>query len=626
MTDIFSGGAEELDSFPKRFESLSDFKLLEEFPDTRSLVIVNHSGVIVYANHAFESSFSLKEGSNFSELDSEPNLFFLIEGLAQSRYSSFHFELFIPKPDGQTQLNFLVEIERIFVREQEFFVLILSSLEDKRKIENKINTLHNALEFGNVPVIITDEKGKITYSTKSFEAILNTSIEFIFNKSLHEVLGNHLGPSDLEDVKLKISMREKCIKIISDISEEGSLWFREVTITPVMKGESEPVNFIVTANDITNYVLKNRIIKRSEERQKMIINNITDLLLILRSEKETLYFENANDNFYETFSIKREKALEKNITEVFDEHFLLILTRAISTLLKINNPFNEFRYKNYVLNREYLGSITYTEDLYESQRIFIISLKDITEQLTNEERLRKAYQRETHINKLKSSFLANMSHEIRTPLNAIVGYSELIEDDVVAGNMESAAELFPYLKEGYARLLKLVDNILEVSLIESGETEFEISRTRIGEVLRNVYQEMMSSAVEKTMKFDLEIEDENLSINADRQKLEKIISVLTDNAIKYTEPKGRVLLKAKLDTGSAKIIISDTGKGIKKENLTRMFEPFAQEDEGHKRQFEGAGLGLTIAYNLTKMMGGVLKVDSLIDEGTTITLSFPLPV
>lgn len=613
------------ENIPKRFESLDDFKLLEEFPDTKSLVIVNIAGEIVYSNHSFEKTFQLKEHNNIFDIESEPRIFHLVQGLAGSHYSSCHLEIFFQGGKSEVPMNFLAEIERIFLQDQELFAIVLSSLEDKYRLENKINSLHNALEFGNVPVIITDGMGRVTFSTRSFEEILGTNIELLYNKPIQNALEQFLDAPALEEVKNKIAMRQKCTRIISGLHSDGTLWYNEITITPVQKDEPAPVSFIVTANDITNYILKNRIAKRSEERQKLIINNISDLLLIVRNEKESLFFENANDNFYETFSIKRERALEKKIEEVFDEHFLMVLTQAVTTLLRIKSGFHEFRYKNYVLEREYLGSITFTEDLYESQRIFIISLKDITEQLLNEERLRKAYQKETHINKLKSSFLANMSHEIRTPLNAIVGYSELIEDDVNAGNIASAAELFPYLKEGYARLLKLVDNILEVSLIQSGETEFEIGRTRISEILRAVYQSMMNAAVEKTLAFDLDIEDENLSINADSKKLEKIIAALVDNAIKYTEARGRVRLSSRMEGSYAKVVISDTGIGIKKESLARLFEAFTQEDEGHKRQFEGAGLGLTIAYNLTKMMGGELSVDSIINEGTTITLTFPIP-
>ncbi|MCU7494020.1 MAG: PAS domain-containing sensor histidine kinase [Ignavibacteria bacterium] len=625
MTDTSPDSMDHTENIPKRFESLDDFKLLEEFPDTKSLVIVNIAGEIVYSNHSFEKTFQLKEHNNIFDIESEPRIFHLVQGLAGSHYSSCHLEIFFQGGKSEVPMNFLAEIERIFLQDQELFAIVLSSLEDKYRLENKINSLHNALEFGNVPVIITDGMGRVTFSTRSFEEILGTNIELLYNKPIQNALEQFLDAPALEEVKNKIAMRQKCTRIISGLHSDGTLWYNEITITPVQKDEPAPVSFIVTANDITNYILKNRIAKRSEERQKLIINNISDLLLIVRNEKESLFFENANDNFYETFSIKRERALEKKIEEVFDEHFLMVLTQAVTTLLRIKSGFHEFRYKNYVLEREYLGSITFTEDLYESQRIFIISLKDITEQLLNEERLRKAYQKETHINKLKSSFLANMSHEIRTPLNAIVGYSELIEDDVNAGNIASAAELFPYLKEGYARLLKLVDNILEVSLIQSGETEFEIGRTRISEILRAVYQSMMNAAVEKTLAFDLDIEDENLSINADSKKLEKIIAALVDNAIKYTEARGRVRLSSRMEGSYAKVVISDTGIGIKKESLARLFEAFTQEDEGHKRQFEGAGLGLTIAYNLTKMMGGELSVDSIINEGTTITLTFPIP-
>ncbi|MGE5680002.1 MAG: PAS domain-containing sensor histidine kinase [Bacillota bacterium] len=622
VSNSFNNKIQYSEKAPKRFESIEDFKSLEAFPDTKSMVIADSLGNIVYSNHTFEASFGLNEGNNFNALESEPDINSLIEGLAGSRYSSFHCELVYTGVDNSSCSNYYVDIERILVGEGEYFVFIFSSLEERQKLENKINTLHNALEFGNVPVIITDHEGKITYSTKSFERILNTSIEFLYNRYITDILSNLLDEPELEEVRLRIANFEKCTKVVSDINEDGNLWYFELTINPVKKDESDLFNFIVTANDITNYVQKNRIIKRSEERQRSIINNISDLLLIVRSGNEKLYFENANDNFYEVFGIKREKVLEKEIEEVFDEHFLLILKQAIKNLVKLKNTYQEFRYKNYILDREYLGSITFTEDHYEEQRIFIVSLKDITEQLLNEEKLRKAYQKETHVNKLKSSFLANMSHEIRTPLNAIVGYSELIEDDVKSGSVDSAMELFPYLKEGFNRLLSLVDNILEVSLIQSGETEFDIVATNVGEVLKSVYRNMMHFALDKTMLFDIEMENEELSIKADRSKLEKIVTVLVDNAIKYTDQNGKIRLKSFYD-GAAKITISDTGKGIAQENIARIFEPFAQEDEGHTRKYEGAGLGLTIAYNLTKLMGGEIVVDSVINLGTTITLIFP---
>ncbi|MEI7812230.1 MAG: PAS domain-containing sensor histidine kinase [Ignavibacteria bacterium] len=611
------------ETVPKRFETLEAFKSLEEFPDTKSMVIADASGKIVYVNRSFENIFHLKEDHSFAEFESEPNLITLIEGLAGSKYASFHFDLFYSNIEKQVFTNYFVEIERIYVGKVEYFVFIFSSLADRQRLESEINTLHNALEYGNIPVIITNGEGLIRYSTKSFEQLLNTTIEFIYNKHFADTVQLLIDPAEIVVIKQKMKNLEKCVRVFSGANEDGSLWFKELKITPVKIADKESVNFIITANDITNYILNSRIIKRSEERQKSIINNISDLLLIVRSESGSLYFENANDNFYEVFSLKREKVLEKNIEDVFDKHFLMIFTQAIDSIIKTKSPSQEFRYKNYIIEREYLGLITYTDDSHEKSRIFIISLKDITEQILNEERLRKAYQKETHINKLKSSFLANMSHEIRTPLNAIVGYSELIEDDVKSGSVESAIELFPYLKEGFNRLLSFVDNILEVSLIQSGETEFDMSLHKVSYILESVYHKMMNMAVDKTMSFDIDIEDDELLVNTDIHKLDKIITVLVDNAIKYTDVNGSILLQTRFENNSIIINIKDTGRGIQQENLTRMFEPFTQEDEGHTRQYEGAGLGLTIAYNLTRMMGGELRVDTKPKQGTTMTLIFP---
>lgn len=622
--DIHNKSSMIPDNEPKRFKSLDDFKVLEEFPDTKSMAVAGSDGIIKYVNHAFVSAFSFRENDNLNDLNAEPNPGSIIEGLSFNSYSSFHCELFFAGSDADDAANYHTDIERIYIGEAEYFVFIFSSLDERLKLENKINTLHNALEYGNVPVIITDAAGIITYATKSFEQILNKNIELLFGHQLTEVLAAYLDEADIKEIAVCQQKGEKCTKIISAADDDQGQSYREIVINPVKKDNTDVLNFIVTANDITQYILKNRIIKHSEERQKSIINNISDLLLIVRSDKRGLFFENANDNFYETFSLKRERVLEKELEDVFDKHFLLILTQAIHNLEKYNTDFQEFRYRNYIREHDYLGSITFTDDQVHDHRIFIISLKDITEQLENEEKLRRAYQKETHLNKLKSSFLANMSHEIRTPLNAIVGYSELIEDDIKSGSIETAIDLFPYLKEGFNRLLDLVENILEVSIIQSGETEFEFIPVNVGDLLKTVRDKLLHLAEDKQVTMELDLRDTELRIKADIIKLEKIITVLADNAIKYNHEGGRVGLKTIADKKNLMILISDTGKGIAQENLTRMFEPFAQEDEGHTRKYEGAGLGLTIAYNLTRLMNGELMVESQINTGTTITLTFPL--
>ncbi len=615
---------EEQLSNPKRFKSLSDAKLFEEFPHTKPLVIANLQGSILYANNSFVKSFSLREGENLSLLETEPELFALIQGFSKSKYSSFHFDVFIPSSGNPDDLFYYVEIERIFIGENEYFVLILSSLSERFSLEKKINNLHHALEYGNVPVIITDSEGKITYSTKSFEEILKLNIEDLYNKNLSNVLSHFIDQKDVEEFETKLKNCSTYEQVISDIDENGSVWYKELRVTPIEKEQGGETNFIVTASDITNYVLKNRIIKRSEEKQRSIINNISDLLIIIKNEKESLIFESGNDNFFNTFNIERLKSTGRKIESVFEPEFYEVILNAIISINELRKNSLTFKYRDNSIKRDYIGSVTFTDDHHEMQRIFIISLKDATEQQLTEERLRSAYERENKINQLKSSFLANMSHEIRTPLNAIVGYSELIEDDVKSGNNESALELFSYLKDGFSRLLILVDNILEVSLIESGETELEISDASVIQILNSVFEKMQNIANESGINLELMLPDFDLTIKADQVKLQKVLAALIDNAIKYNENGGKVEVSAKTLNQIVEICIEDTGRGIKEENLQRMLESFAQEDEGHKRQYEGAGLGLTIAYNLTRLMGGEFSVESEVDKGTKITLTFPV--
>jgi len=606
--------------FPKRFESLSQFKELEEFPETKSLVIANYNGHIIYANNSFQKTFHLAEQDNFLKLDTEPELLNVIENFSGSKFSSFHFELSVPLRVNSS--FFYVEIERILIDNSEYFLLILTNQDEKNKLENKINNLHNALEYGNIPVIITDSEGNINYSTRSFERILKTNIEHLYAKSLFSELQKFLDPVEMDDLQKNLSRGEKCIKIISDIDIDGSLWFRELIVNPVYKTEDNSLSFIVTANDITDYVLKNRIIRKSEVKQKSIINNISDLLLIVRQENGSLIFENANDNFYETFALNRSLVGDALLEQVLDNQFNSILAPLLTEETGTDDEVREFRYKHSAGAKEYAGHITFTTDHYENHKIYIVSLRDITKQIMTEEQLRNAYEKETHINKLKSSFLANMSHEIRTPLNAIVGYSELIEDDVKSGNNESALELFTYLKEGYNRLVSLVDNIMEMTLIQSGEADIELIRTDASEIIDDVLAGMQSFADEKGIDLGNEVLPGTI-INADRKKFNKIIKELLDNAIKYNEHGGSVLISSKAEDGLIHISIQDTGKGIKQEQLNRMLEPFTQEDEGHKREYEGAGLGLTIAYNLTKLMNGTFEVQSEKNKGTKIIIVFP---
>ncbi len=602
--------------------SLEGYEKFLQLPDRNPLMLINKEGTIVYANNTFKHIFSIDEGRKFNELETEPNIANFLTVLSGSTSTHFHFDLFLSPKYQLSSYEYNVEMEKIVIDKQEYFVIIFKSLEEKAKLEEKINNLHNALEYGEVPVIITDEHGYVKYATSSFEKILNTDIEIIYKQPITNALSSRLNHEELKKVEEAITNVDTWKKTISGLEEGQKLTFKELKLNPVYRGGSEALSFILTANDITNYILKNQFIKKSEKRLKSIINNISDLLLIVKKKKDSVQFETANDNFCRIFNVDKHQAYRQRLGEVLDK---TLYGEVNSNIKKFDQGFNE--YVEFIHNeantKYYSVKITFIEDYQENERLYIISLKDITDQRRYEEQLKKAYEKEIQLNKLKTSFLENMSHEIRTPFNAIIGYSEIIDDCLESGDFETLKDLAVSVREVLDRVLNLFTNIVEVFQLEAGEAKIDFTKLEAAKLLRGVYDKKLKEAASKRLKFSLNLECGVAFIESDHVKLEKIISSLVDNSIKYTS-KGEVSMHTELRGDKLKVVISDSGKGIKTSEINRMLMPFAQEKEGYTRDYEGAGLGLTIAYKYTQLLGGNMQIDSKENEGTKITLTFPV--
>ena len=606
----------------KNYLSISEFESFYEAKNSNPLIIVDIACNIVFSNEAFKKVFNINEGQKFFDLESEPNLGYLLFALTGSNYDNFQFDVTFSPEHNLANNEYSVELERIYIYEREYFVLIFNSLAQKEQLEERINNLHNALEYGNVPVIITDEKGLITYSTNSFEKILNTQLENIYNNYLPEVLSYYLDQEDINLLENSINLFEEWKKTIVINEDDSDIRYHEIKLNPIYREGSEYNKFIVTANDITNYIKKNRIVKKSENRLKSIINNISDLFLIIKKKDGKYILENANENFFKVFGVKKNKSLKSEIKNLLESRFLTAVLSKIENLESLKIPNIEFKYE-YRNLKHYNIKITSLVDKVENEVLYIISMQDITDELLYQQHLKKMYEKENHLNKLKTAFLENMSHEIRTPFNAIIGYSEIIDESVELEDYGTLSELAGSLKDVLKRVLNLFNNIVEVFQIEAGEIELDKVSLNCNQVLKSVYNKRYEEAQQKNLDFNIVIEEDWLNIETDWVKFERIIDSLVDNSIKYTS-NGKIILSSRMFEDSACINISDTGQGIDDQEINRMFEPFAQEEEGYTRGYEGAGLGLTIAYKLTQLLNGKFEIQSIKNKGTEIKLTFPL--
>jgi signal transduction histidine kinase len=227
-------------------------------------------------------------------------------------------------------------------------------------------------------------------------------------------------------------------------------------------------------------------------------------------------------------------------------------------------------------------------------------------------------------NKHKSDFLANMSHELRTPLNAIIGFSEALNDRLFGELNEKQAEYLGDIHESGKHLLSLINDILDLSKIEAGRMELDVSTFDLPAALSNAITLVRERAQRHAIDLALEV-DKNLgAFSGDERKFKQIMLNLLSNAVKFTPDGGRISVSARKDTTHVEISVQDTGIGIAPEDQGAVFEEFKQVGRDRLKKAEGTGLGLALTKRFVELHGGAIRLESTPGKGSTFTVSLPL--
>jgi signal transduction histidine kinase len=262
----------------------------------------------------------------------------------------------------------------------------------------------------------------------------------------------------------------------------------------------------------------------------------------------------------------------------------------------------------------------------------VVSLTRLTHELeaTGEE-LRRVNQQLRETDRLKSQFLANVSHELRTPLNSILGFSEILESRFTEEAEDGRPRRYlRYIHESGQRLLKIIDDILDLSRMESGMLTLAPERLAVAGTVAGVCTLLRGPASRRSINLEIDVAEDLPLISADPTRLKQVLYHLLDNAVKFSDEGSTVTVRARLESQGGEselhLEVEDRGIGIAEEQREMIFRPFTQADGGLQREYEGAGLGLAIVRRSIELQKGALELESQVGVGCVFRVSLPVEV
>ncbi|MEG4010679.1 MULTISPECIES: sensor histidine kinase [unclassified Microcoleus] len=465
---------------------------------------------------------------------------------------------------------------------------------------------------------------RLLEANTAFRNLLDYSLEAISQLTIYDITAYS---QDLIDSNIESLLTDKKFKMGEVLYQrrDGSCVDVEVSASVISYGGREIICTVV--RDITERKQAEAELRASEERYKLLFKHNPHPMWVY--DLETLEFIAVNQAAIHHYGYTREEFLDMTVADIYPPQELPRWLQNISQVdadIDFTSLWQHQKKDGRIIDVE----ITSYALIFDSKNAELVMAHDVTDRLQAEAELYKAKEAAEAANLAKSQFLANMSHELRTPLNAIIGYSEILQEEALDLGEENFISDLTRIHNAGNHLLGLINDILDLSKIEAGHAELELTTFDLFDAVQDIAKTVQPLFLRNTNRLNIECPNDIGELHSDKIKFTQILFNLLSNATKFTE-KGTITLsveKIKNDENSwdAERFIfkcTDTGIGITPEQLQKLFQPFTQADASTTRKYGGTGLGLAIAQKYSEMLGGEITVNSELGKGSTFTLMLP---
>lgn len=373
-----------------------------------------------------------------------------------------------------------------------------------------------------------------------------------------------------------------------------------------------------------------KAIRESEQRYRLLGENATDLITRHDASGRVLFASPAAKRI---FGVDEETLLGDGLLERVEPEKQAIVRDALRACAKDQEPVSlEFMLERdnvpaaVGLDGKALSFIWVEMRCRSVEEGGVVAVtRDITEHKAQQKELGFARHAAETADLVKTQFLANVSHELRTPLNSIIGFSQVLNAELKGRSEdEKRLDYVRHIADGGEQLLRLVNDILDMSKIETGD--FSLSKEPVGieELVRVCCESIAKEAKSKSITVTWDIEEGLPDLFADSTACKQMLDILTGNAVKFSDEGGQVTVSALQCEGRAGIVVADNGIGIAGRDVERLCKPFVQAEAGYARSYDGMGLGLAKVKGLMELHGGSIDIQSELGRGTEVTLWFPV--